>query len=47
MSEEFRTLPRPADQPFRLLLQRLGDEAGVSAHLDVDTDDREAETAAT
>ncbi len=43
--EEFRTLARPADQPIRVLLQRVGDDRPrVTAHLDVYTDDREAET---
>lgn len=43
--EEFRILVRPAGQPIRLLLQRLGEEhPQVTAHLDVFTTDREAET---
>lgn len=43
--EEFRTLRRPADQPLRLLLQRVGDDRPrVTAHLDVFATDREAET---
>ena len=43
--EEFRTLARPPDQPIRVLLQRVGDDRPrVTAHLDVYTDDREAET---
>ena len=43
--EEFRTLARPADQPIRLLLQRVGDDRPrVTAHLDIYTNDREAET---
>jgi len=43
--EEFRTLVRPAGQPLRLLLQRVGDDRPrVTAHLDVYTTDREAET---
>jgi hypothetical protein len=43
--EEFRTLARPADQPLRLLLQKVGeDRPSVTAHLDVYTTDREAET---
>ena len=43
--EEFRTLDRPPDQPLRLLLQRVGDDRPrVTAHLDVFTSDREAET---
>lgn len=43
--EEFRTLVRPAGQPLRILLQRVGDDRPqVTAHLDVYTNDREAET---
>jgi hypothetical protein len=43
---EFRSLARPAHQPLRLLLQRLDDEqSSVTAHLDLATTDREAETA--
>jgi hypothetical protein len=43
--EEFRTLVRPADQPLRILLQRVGDDrTRVTAHLDVYTTDRAAET---
>jgi hypothetical protein len=43
--EEFRTLVRPLDQPIRLLLQRVGDDRPrVTAHLDVYTNDLEAET---
>jgi hypothetical protein len=42
---EFRSLARPADQPLRLLLQRLDEPEGpVRAHLDWATTDREAET---
>lgn len=45
-SPEFRHLARPADQPLRILLQRLDDEQpAVTAHLDLATDDRRAETA--
>lgn len=44
-SPEFRSLARPAGQPLRLLLQRLGEESGeVRAHLDWATTDRAAET---
>ena len=43
---EFRSLLRPPDQPIRILLQRLEDQAGeVRAHLDWSTTDRQAETA--
>ncbi len=43
--EEFRTLVRPLDQPIRLLLQRVGDDRPrVTAHLDVYTNDLDAET---
>lgn len=43
--EEFRTLVRPADQPLRILLQRVGDDRPrVTAHLDVYATDRAAET---
>lgn len=43
--EEFLTLARPVDQPIRLLMQRVGDDRPeVTAHLDVYTSDREAET---
>jgi len=46
VSEEFHSLQRPAGQPFRVLLQRLGEEVGdVRAHLDWATSDRAAETA--
>jgi len=41
---EFRALVRPPEQPIRILLQRLDDERPTSAHLDVSSDDREAET---
>lgn len=43
---EFRSLARPPGQPIRILLQRVGDERPrVTAHLDLATDDRDAETA--
>ncbi len=42
---EFLAVRRPREQPIRILLQRLADEqAQTTAHLDVSTDDREAET---
>ena len=41
---EFRALVRPPEQPIRILLQRLEDERPTSAHLDLSSDDREAET---
>lgn len=42
---EFRALVRPPEQPVRILLQRLDDEQPrATAHLDLATDDREAET---
>ena len=41
---EFVPLRRPADQPWRFLLQRTHDaRPAVSAHLDLGTDDRAAE----
>ena len=43
---EFLVLERPPEQPVRILLQRLDDERPeTTAHLDVATDDRSAETA--
>lgn len=43
--DEFRRLLRPPGQPLRILLQRLGEDAGpVRAHLDLATTDRTAET---
>ena len=43
---EFRHLVRAQGQPLRLLLQRLDDGEGpVRAHLDLATDDRDAEVA--
>lgn len=45
VSTDFHSLQRPSGQPFRLLLQRLGEETGdVRAHLDWATTDRAAET---
>jgi hypothetical protein len=45
VSTDFRSLSRPEGQPFRLLLQRLGEETGrTRAHLDWATTDRDAET---
>lgn len=45
VSGEFSALARPAGQPVRLLLQRLGEPDGPTrAHLDWSTTDREAET---
>lgn len=42
---EFRRLVRPEGQPLQLLLQRLDQELGpVTAHLDLATTDRAAET---
>jgi len=42
---EFRRLRKPADQPLNILLQRLDEPGGpVRAHLDLATDDRDAET---
>lgn len=42
----FRSLARPAGQPVRLMLQRVGDDRRpATAHLDLACDDREAETA--
>ncbi len=42
---EFRVLERPAGQPLRVLLQRLGESDGpVRAHLDLASTDRAAET---
>ena len=41
---EFEDLPRPPWSPFRFLLQRLDDDAPrTTAHLDLASDDREAE----
>lgn len=46
VSTDFHSLLRPDGHPLRLLLQRLGEETGVTrAHLDWATTDREAETA--
>lgn len=46
VSTDFRSLQRPEGQPFRLLLQRLGEATGTTrAHLDWATTDRVAETA--
>ncbi len=46
VAAEFSHLRRPEGQPFRILLQRLGEETGpVRAHLDLATTDRSAETA--
>jgi hypothetical protein len=43
---EYSSLVRPADQPLRLLFQRLGEPGGAArAHLDWSTTDRGAETA--
>ncbi len=43
---EFQALVRPADQPIRILLQRVDDERPhVTAHFDIGTNDRAAETA--
>ena len=43
---EFQALVRPADQPIRVLLQRVEDDRPrVTAHFDIGTDDRAAETA--
>ncbi len=44
---EFDHLARPPEQALRILLQRLGpdDGGGMRAHLDVASDDRDAETA--
>lgn len=45
VSTDFASLLRPEGQPVRLLLQRLGEQAGpVRAHLDWATTDRPAET---
>ncbi len=45
VTEDFRFLLPPADQPLGLLVQRLGEEDGdVRAHLDWGTTDRAAET---
>ena len=46
-SDEFTNLVRPGSSPLRLLLQRLDEpETGaVTAHLDLSSTDREAETA--
>jgi hypothetical protein len=42
--DEFEDLARPPWSPLRFLLQRLGDEAArTTAHLDLASDDREAE----
>lgn len=44
-SPEFRRLRKPAGQPLHVLLQRLDSAGGrVRAHLDLATDDRDAET---
>jgi hypothetical protein len=44
---EFTALVRPADIPVKLLLQRLDDETGpVTGHLDLASEDRDAEVAA-
>ena len=46
VSPEFSRIHPPHDQPLRWLLQRLDDPGGeVRAHLDLATDDREAEAA--
>lgn len=46
VSTQFQSLTRSAGQPLRLLLQRLDDEQErVTAHLDLATEDREAEVA--
>ncbi|MBB6627022.1 VOC family protein [Nocardioides sp. KIGAM211] len=46
VSADFSVLQRPEGQPFRFLLQRLGEGQGrVRAHLDLATDDRTAEVA--
>ncbi len=46
VSASYHVLARPEGMPLRLLLQRLGDERpGVSAHLDLACDDRDAEAA--
>lgn len=46
VSREFARFDVPDEQPLRWLLQRLDDEApAVSAHLDLSSDDREAEVA--
>ncbi|MGB0099508.1 MAG: VOC family protein [Nocardioides sp.] len=43
---EFERLAAPAEQPLRWLVQRLDDEQpAVAAHLDLATDDRDAEVA--
>lgn len=45
-ADEFARLTRPADIPYAFLLQRLDDEqSGVSAHLDLACEDRDAESA--
>lgn len=45
-SPEFERLQPPDEQPLRWLLQRLDDDGGtVSAHLDLSSDDRDAEVA--
>ncbi len=42
---EFRAVVRPQDQPIRILLQRLDDEQpSATAHFDIGTNDRAAET---
>ena len=44
--DEFEDLPRPPWSPLRFLVQRLDDDAPrTTAHLDVASDDREAEVA--
>lgn len=43
---EFRAVTRPEGQPIRILLQRLDDEVSrATAHFDIGSDDRDAETA--
>ncbi len=46
VTEDFRFLVPPADQPLALLVQRLGEDhqGGIGAHLDWGTTDRAAET---
>jgi hypothetical protein len=45
-TNEFGGLRRPADQPVRVLLQRLADDQDtVTAHLDLAATDRDAEVA--
>jgi hypothetical protein len=46
VSREFARLDVPDDQPLRWLIQRLDDEQpAVTAHLDLSSDDRDAEVA--